>query len=240
MQAIPMVRRIGFRGVELDGEEAIRQLPRSRSGFEMLRDALSDNELELTAVYMGAMTAEREDQMQLQVRAMSQYFESLSKLGAKNVIVIGGPRTLENYIYFRMGVMNLGKESAKYGIGVAVANELDSRMENAHDFQALFTGEMPENIGVCLDVNQFHLATENMGNVAREQQGRIRLVRLSDMMGTLPVMPGQGEIELHPLVRTLRQAKFDGTVILDHLPQRDEKIEREVEQAYQYLQGIVC
>ncbi len=240
MQAIPMVRRIGFRGVELDGEDAIRQLPRSRMGFDMLKDVLDDNELVLTAVYMGAITAEREDQMQLQVKEISQYFETLKKLGAQNVIVVGGPRTLENYIYLRMGLINLGQEAAKFGIGIAVANELDSRLENAHDFQALFTGDMPKNVGACLDVNQFHLATENTGNVVREQQARIRLVRFSDMMGTLPVMLGQGEIELHPLVRTLRQAKFDGPVILDHLPQRDEKIEREVEQAYQYLQGIVC
>ncbi len=59
------------------------------------------------------------------------------------------------------------------------------------------------------------------------------------MMGRLPVMPGQGEIEIKALVRSLRVAKYDGAIVVDHLPMHDTKIERELNLAYVYLQGII-
>jgi sugar phosphate isomerase/epimerase len=239
-EVLPAVRRIGFRGVELDWETTRRQLSAKPSWPAYVKKMLENNDLDLYAVCLGALTAERDDQLHLQVRAMIGVLEAVKEMGARLVIVTGGPRTLENFNCFRQGLVTLADAAVRYELEVAAGNELDTRLENPHDFRAFFTTGLPSNVGACLDVHYFHLAAVNMGDVVREQEGRIKLVRMSDMMGTLPVMPGQGEIEIRALVRTLRQAGFDGPVVLDHLHMRTEKPEREIEQAYRYLQNIVC
>jgi len=196
-------------------------------------------ELKAASVRIGNFTAEREDQLHLQVHVISQMFHPILETGSKRIVLGSGPRTLENFNCFRAALEILSKQAQPLGLEIIISNELDSRMETLQDFQALFVTKYTSNTGVCVDVHHCQLAAVNAGDLIREQGARIKLVRLCDMMGDIPVLPGQGEIEIKGLIRALRKVQYDDMVVLDYLPHRETKIERELEQAYHYLQQIV-
>lgn len=233
-------RRIGFRSIELDWDVLCRQMPTANRRVGAIREILAETGLTIAGAFAGSITAEREDQLRLQVREVVAAMEAIRDTGAKTVIVTGGARTLENFNCLRDGLQEtLAVEAEKLGLEVAVANRAETRVENGQDLLALFSSPFSASIGVCLDVYQCHVAAVNAGDVIREMDMRIRLVRMSDLMGTVPVPFGQGEIEIKGLIRSLRRVSYDGYIVVDHLPRREEKVERELEQAYAYMQGIV-
>ena len=238
-EACEKIQTIGFRGVELDWETLSRQLAADSRWYATLGRWLSRMGLETVSVRVGNFTAEREDQMHLQAHVFSQMFHPVLETGTKRIVLGSGPRTLENFNCFREAMARLAEQAQPLGLEIVVENELDTRMETPQDFQALFVTKYSPNTGVCVDVRHCHLAAVNAGDLIREQGPRIKLVRLCDMMGDIPVLPGRGEIEIKGLVRALRKVQYEGMVVLDYLPHREAKIEREIEQAYQYLQQIV-
>jgi sugar phosphate isomerase/epimerase len=239
-ESLKKIFRVGFRSVELDWEILCRQLPVENRRVAMVKEMVSDLDLNIAAVNVGNITAERDDQMRLQFLALEKTLEAVNGVGCKLAVIGGGPRTLENFNCVREGVLStLAAVAGKNGLDLALANENDTRLENRQDFLAMFTAKFPPNIGVCIDVYHCHLAAVNAGDVIREMGPRIKLVRISDMMGTMSVLPGQGEIEIKGLVRTLRKVGYQGPVVVDHLPARDEKMEKVLEEAYAYLQNII-
>jgi sugar phosphate isomerase/epimerase len=238
-EACEKIVKIGFKGVELDWETLSRQLAADNHWYATLGRLLERLELKASSVRIANFTAEREDQQTLQVHVVSQLFNPIRELGCKRIVLSGGPRTLENFNCFRDGLLALAEKAQPLGLEIVVSNEIDTRLENLQDFQALFAMKFPDNVGVCVDVRHCHLAAVNPGDLIREQNPRIKLLRLCDMMGNLSVMPGQGEIEIKGIIRDLRKADYDDMVVLDYLPLHDTKIEREIQQAYRYLQTIV-
>jgi sugar phosphate isomerase/epimerase len=238
-EACEKIRKIGYRGVELDWEILSRQLAKDVHWYVTLGRQLERLELKAASMRVGKFTAEREDQQQLQVHVISQLFHPIQDLGCKRVVLTAGPRTLENFNCLREGLESLAEKAESFGLEIIVSNKLDTRMETLQDFQAMFVAKFPPNTGVCVDVHHCHLAAVNAGDLIREQGARVKLLRLCDMMGNIAVLPGQGEIEIKGLVRALRKAQYDDMIVVDHLPQREAKIEKEVQQAYQYLQEIV-
>ncbi|MFA5863673.1 MAG: sugar phosphate isomerase/epimerase [Phycisphaerae bacterium] len=231
--------RAGFRYVELDWERVCREYSVESRRAGVVREILSEYDVAVAGVNVGRITAERTDQLLLQVKEIEKFFESIREIGAKLVILAGGARTLENFNYLREGLRTLADDAMVYGLDVAVANQIDTRLENGQDFEAVFRGLVSSNVGICADVYHCHLAAVNAEDIFRQMGNRIKLVRMGDLMGTVPVLPGQGEIEIKGLIRNLRKLKYEGNIVVDHLPGRDEKIDREVEQAYSYLQGII-
>ncbi len=233
-------RRAGFFAVELDWPRVCREIPDKSRRVAMVKEALSDHQLSIAGVIAGEVTAERPDQLQLGVRDLTRVFEELKDIGAKTAVITGGPRSLENFNCLRDGLLNfLAPEAERCGLEVALANQVDTRVENRQDLLAVFTTAYPEHIGACIDVYNFHLAAVNAGDAIREMGKRIKLVRMSDLMGTVSVPLGQGEIEIKGLIRALRKVGYDGTIVVDHLSVRDEKIDKALEQACQYLHGII-
>ncbi len=239
-ESLKKISRIGFRGVELDWEMICRQLPIESRRVSTVKEMMSEHDLRIAGVNAGNITAERDDQLRLQFRSIEKALQATRELDGNLTIVAGGPRTLENFNCMREGILNtLAGTAEKYGLDLAMANEAGTRLENRPDFLGMFTAKFPPNVGVCIDIYHCHLVAVNAGDLFREMGTRIKLVRLSDMMATVPVLPGQGEIEIKGLIRTLRKVGYNGYIVLDHLPARDEKIERELELAFAYLQAII-
>lgn len=206
----------------------------------MIKEMLSEYELRISGVSVGNITAERDDQLRLQFRTVEKALQAIREIGGNLAVMGGGPRTLENFNCMREGLLkSLADAAAKDGLDLALANEAGTRLENRPDFLGMFTAKFPPNVGVCIDVYHCHLVAVNAGDLIREMGTRIKLVRISDMMGTVPALPGQGEIDIKGLVRTLRKVGYTGHVVLDHLPAINEKVERELEQAFAYLQAII-
>jgi sugar phosphate isomerase/epimerase len=233
-------RRAGFRSVEVDWDQVVRQMPAEDRRSDRIRDILLKNELTIASADVGRLTAERPDQLRLQVRSFTSALTAIRAVGVRLAVLTGGPRSLENFNCLREGLREtLAGEAGRIGLELAVANRVETRVEDRQDLLALFTAGFPANVGVCVDVYHCHLAAVNAGDVIREMGPRIKLFRMSDLMGPVAVPFGQGEIEIKGLIRSLRRVGYDGFLVVDHLPGREERADRELERAYGYLQGII-
>jgi sugar phosphate isomerase/epimerase len=237
--AMTIVRKIGLRNVEIDLLRFPRRHVSEIKPADLIKELCRQYELRISGVYVGEITAERIDQLKLQVKEISNALKTVREMNCNLGIIRGGARTLDNFNFFREGLSQLITEAEKLDLELAVQNHTNTRMENSQDFLGLFSGLSSDRVGVCLDVHHFHLCAVNTDDMIREMSGRIKMVRMCDMMGSAPVMPGQGEIEIKGLVRSLRRERYDGVIAVDHLPDRNEQIESVLDQAVRYFEGII-
>jgi sugar phosphate isomerase/epimerase len=74
-----------------------------------------------------------------------------------------------------------------------------------------------KNMGVILDVAHVHAGKEYLSLVIPKLGNLIRLVHFSDNDGTQAYhyAPGKGKIDFKAVIRSLRRAGFDGTIVVD-------------------------
>ncbi len=234
-EILKKVSRIGFRAVELDIDHLRRQFCDRQDWPKAVFQLLESYEMKPAGVAVGAITAERTDQLKLQVSTIRRNIEVAKGIGAELAIITGGDRTLENYNCIVSGLHELSDSA---GLTVVVSNQINSRIENRTDLIALFQPAFPGQIGLCIDVMHFHQAAINAGDAIREMGPRIKLFRIADMMGLTPVLLGQGEIEIKALLRGLRMAKYDGYVVIDNVPPH-QKIEKSLKHDYEYMMSVI-
>ncbi len=74
-----------------------------------------------------------------------------------------------------------------------------------------------DNMGVILDVAHVHAGKEYLALVIPKLGRLIKLVHLSDNDGTQAhhYAPGKGTIDFRAVIRSLKRAEFDGTIVVD-------------------------
>jgi len=97
-----------------------------------------------------------------------------------------------------------------------------------------------KNCGVILDVAHVHAGKEYLALVIPKLGKLIKLVHLSDNDGTMAFhyAPGKGIIDFRAVIRSLKRAGFDGTLVIDisGVP----NIVDEAVQARRYFEGLIA
>jgi len=238
--ALGLIAEAGYSAVELHWQQVQRQFPNPVTAGPLMAELLRDRRLKLCSLNAGTITAERDDQCQLQVRRLCECLPLAKQLAVPAINLTGGPRTLENFNALRQALPRLAEEAAKLGLSVNVANEMDTRVENGNDLAAVFTGGLPDNVGIVLDMGQFHLASVNPADMIRQMQEWIRVVRIGDLMGTMEVQLGQGEVEIAALISTLRTHKYDGPIVYRTSLYDEEQPDRYIKHALRHLQPLLA
>jgi len=96
-----------------------------------------------------------------------------------------------------------------------------------------------DNMGVILDVAHVHAGKEYLALVIPKLSGLIKLVHLSDNDGSQAhhYAPGKGTIDFQAVIRSLKLAGFDGTVVID-ISGADNILEEAVK-ARAYFQALI-
>jgi len=229
-EALRLISQCGYRAVQLDWQQVVRQLPSAGGQSKFLAEMLSEHGLRVCSINAGAITAERDDQCQLQVRRLCEVLPLAAELRVPTINIAGGARSLENFNTLREAIRQLAEAASDSNVGVCLVNEIGSRVENNNDLAALFAGDGAGTIGLTLDAGQFHAAGVDSSEVVRQNSSRVRLVHITDMMGTTEVPIGHGEIEIRTLSDVLQEHDFGGymvyrTRLYDH--QQPDKYVRE-------------
>jgi sugar phosphate isomerase/epimerase len=97
-----------------------------------------------------------------------------------------------------------------------------------------------DNVGVILDVAHVHAGKEYLALVIPKLGKLIKLVHLSDNDGTnaYHYPPGKGIIDFRAVIRSLKRAGFDGTIIVDTSCKMDNIVEEAVK-ARDYYEKLI-
>ncbi len=238
--ALELASRAGFSCVELDWHAVKRQQLGRGGGIGILKSLLKDNGLTAAAVYVGAVSAEREDQEKLQAFEIEENFSMIQEAGCGLCIVRAGSRTVENFNMVVEALSEIADVGQKLGIKVAVANCIDTRIEDRRDMLALFLGSMLQKVGLCMDLYHLHMAVVNPSDLTIEHGHRISAVRVSDALGGTPMPLGQGELRLGGLIRALKGVDFDGPLLVDNFTAvAPDFLPLQMKEAREYLQCLL-
>jgi sugar phosphate isomerase/epimerase len=225
--------------VEIDWDQVERQVG-PNGNVARVAGYLKEYGLTAGAICAGSISAERPDQSLLQIKKLKAIFEKIKAIGTDLAVITGGARTLENFNVLADLLREVISDTDQIGMNIALANKLGSRVERRRDLLALFLAGRSRRAGLCLDTYNFHIAGVNPADIVADHIGRIRLVRISDAMGTVPVQIGKGEIDLKGLIDRLRQIDYDGPLMVDNLPAAapDRRVQQLLE-AKSYLESLL-
>lgn len=161
-------------------------------------------------------------------------------LGIKYVTIPAGspiPESMDYNEAWRLFVANMFRVLSTVGrLGVTILlrpspNLLISKAEQAMAF--LRELEFPENLRIAFDPAHYHCSGENPCNALREILPQTACVYLSDFVcsenHTHVVPMGEGELDIKAFLACLKEASFDGYIIVDPAstePPSQENLER--------------
>ena len=116
---------------------------------------------------------------------------------------------------------------------------MGSQIRDAEDYDEILSRVDSDQIGITVDTGHFHTAGVDVVDLICRYPDRIWNVHLKDHVGAQSVPIGAGEIDLPGLIAVLAEVNYDGFLALELEVQDPENAPRYVEEAYQYLSGLL-
>lgn len=130
--------------------------------------------------------------------------------------------------------------SSRKGLDLIIETRANDVFSSTDALINLIRESGAQNSGVILDVAHVHAGKEYLALVIPKLGKLIKLVHFSDNDGTMAYhyAPGQGIIDFPAVVRSLKNAGFDGTIIVDvsGVP----NIVEEAVKAREYFEGLIA
>jgi sugar phosphate isomerase/epimerase len=191
-----------------------------------VRRTLGKHDLVLSGLNGSNLSAIDDAGAQAQLETLSSEIAYASELGLTSLNVKGGDRNQP------MGrFKELLAEACKRlpdGFDLNLGNHCGNRVENPEDLTEILDGA-PKCVRVLLDSGHFLSANVDPVYVAREFPERMGLVHLRDQIHARPVPFGEGDLDFEALIKALREADYDGWLVveLEHLTDPPDVIERQ-------------
>jgi 4-hydroxyphenylpyruvate dioxygenase len=134
------------------------------------------------------------------------------------------PLTQQTIERVEMSLRQVAQEASKHGVRAAVEFQADSSFGNNLQTAALLTGEVGSpHLGLCLDAFHWHIGpskTEDLAYLTADNLFHVQLCDLADTPRELArdahrILPGEGDIQLAPLISRLRQINYRGCISVE-------------------------
>ncbi len=133
-------------------------------------------------------------------------------LGLKTANLKGGARTQEAQEDLIEGVNQLLERVPD--VTLNLENHMGSRLQDLADYQTVMP-HLDGRVRILLDTGHLLSAGGDILQFAETFADRIGLVHLRDQQGDQPVPFGEGDLPFEGLIRTLRGAEYDGTLVVE-------------------------
>ncbi len=141
--------------------------------------------------------------------------EYAASLGINSVNLKGGSRTSRDMNALVNSLRVLAQHAQDHGISINVRNCHGNRVETIEDLETVFEQVGHPNLGLALDVGQFHSSKIDPAYVIDHFFAKIRVVYLRDQIGSRAVPFGKGEIDSHALVAKLLSKGYNGPIVTE-------------------------
>lgn len=125
-------------------------------------------------------------------------------------------------------------------IKVALEPHLNSRYQEASDYDFIFDRLDHPQLGITVDTGHFYSAGVDMATLIRKYTAKVWNVHVKDHLGTQSVALGAGEIDLRGIFAVLHEVGYEGALALEIEPEDTENLPRYVAEAYPYLQDLLA
>ena len=214
--ALDFVGKAGFRRIELYRDYTACTPVEDDYTVPMVRDELDARGVELTGFNIRPLTGRKADSderdLPYNIRQVEWDILLGRALRLTSVNLRGGAPTDEALVDLVFGVNQLLETLPDMVLNLG--NARGTRLEGLGDFQTVLT-HLHDRAHVLLNTGQLLSAGEKPAAFAEALAGRIGRVHLRDQQGDKPVPFGQGDLALLELLEVLRQAGYDGELVVE-------------------------
>jgi 4-hydroxyphenylpyruvate dioxygenase len=134
------------------------------------------------------------------------------------------PLTQQTIERVEMSLRQVAQEASKHGVRAAVEFQADSSFGNNLQTAAALVREVANpHVGLCLDAFYWHIGpskTEDLAYLTSDNLFHVQLCDLADTPRELArdahrILPGEGDIQLAPLISRLRQINYGGCISVE-------------------------
>lgn len=198
------------------------------------------------------ITALDEARREASVKELMLACESAALMGCENIVLHPGPERegqppaeefLQHMTHAARSLNRVAEHCCQLGIQLQLENMLPHLMfGHVRDMMYLLGEIRTCAVGTCLDTGHAHLARE-MGMVIQKLSTHLKMVHANDNRGDRDehLIPGEGHIDWAWFTRELRQAGFQGTLVLEISGGESESVESVLARAVrgrEYLKRI--
>jgi 4-hydroxyphenylpyruvate dioxygenase len=192
------------------------------------RKLLADRGLSLpAAAYQGGLLVSQGEQRAAHFDHFKRRLDLCQTFGVRTLVVAADAAAVPDPQALARAVVSLaqaGRWAAGFGVRLALefrgADAVCSCLDTAVSLAAQ-CGE--PNVGVCLDVFHYYKGPSKPEDLARLTAGNLFHVQVCDVAGVPRevmtdadrVFPGEGDFDLGPVVRRLKEIGYDGAVSLE-------------------------
>lgn len=238
-EALPVVRRLGYEGVELAVPTLTREFARARDLRQTVSVLLEEHGLALAGLDVDDLRANEIHELGMLVPLLRKQMSRAVELGTNGVVIRGGLRRHQPLAMTATGLDMLLGTAEELNVQIHLANARGSPIEQLDDLRRLFAEMDHPHLSLMLDAGQYHDSVVNPRDVLREFGDRIRAVRVADRVGRRRVPLGEGELNVSAFVEHLREIGYTGWLTVDpHRADRDAAL-RYLRQGREYLAGLI-
>ncbi len=238
--ALDLAQKAGFSHIELFRDWTESRPVHPEISVPMVRERLADAGIALTGLNIRNLTGRKADSdernLQYNLRQLEWDIHLGRALGLSVFNSKGGARTDEAREDLVEGVNTLLERLPQ--IGLNLGNQLGNCLQGLDDYQAIMP-LLNERAKVLVDTGHLLAAGEDVLAFVEAFAGRIGLVHLRDQQGEKPVPFGQGELPFADLIGLLKDAAYDGYLVIE-LEQVDWAEPQEaLVAAREYVEGLL-
>jgi 2-keto-myo-inositol isomerase len=123
-------------------------------------------------------------------------------------------------------LQDLGERCSKHGVRAAIEFQSSAAFGNNVKTLAMLLGDLNQpSLGICFDAYHYHTGSSKPGDLAaltRDNLFHVQLCDITDLPRELVtdsgrILPGEGDIDLAPILQHLQQIDYQGCVSLEIL-----------------------
>lgn len=232
--AITEIAEVGFDGVEIfDGN-----LMQYTADTENLSVILKKNNIKLVGVYSGANFIYKEI-LPEELNKINTVAKLASLLGAEHLVVGGGGiRTTgpqkDDYLLLAEGLDKVVKIAEEYNLVASYHPHLGTLCQFPEQLDIL----MPlTKINLCPDTAHLVAGGGDALAIVKKYIGRIKYIHLKDYREGVFLPLGEGQIDIQSIIKVLKDAMYDGWLIVEldayNIPKKGAEI------SYRYLKDSI-
>lgn len=234
--------RLGYRSMEIHGPITWTVPAVNRFDLAAMRSRIQASAMRCAGIYTPCWGGADESEVRQRAQAIAACTRYAEALGADHVTSTGAscrdePGALERVIACARQV--LAQVDPRTQVKLTLEPHYGNVLEQADDFERILAAVPDPRVGVCVDTGHFHSAGVDTVAFIRRHAARIYAVHLKDHQGQVSVGVGRGQIELVPIVATLREVGYDRGLTVELEVEDPENLPRYTQEAYIYLSGLL-
>ena len=214
--ALEMAKNAGFDRIELFRAWTESSPIHPDTSVRMVRECLQAAGVTLTGLNVRNLTGRKADSdernLHYNLGQVEWDIHLARALGLKTANLKGGARTQEAQEDLIEGVNQLLERVPD--VTVNLGNHMGSRLQDLADYQTVMP-HLDGRVRILLDTGHLLSAGGDILQFAETFADRIGLVHLGDQQGDQPVPFGEGDLPFEGLIRTLKGAGYDGTLVVE-------------------------